>query len=584
MNVTCFRFVEVEYSVIDGESKTIANASLGVTVLRRVKDLISPAVFAGEPATYVNEPMHFVFLAARHHSTMEYEVDYGDSTPPTTFEASGQISIPDWAGAAAATAFGKDVPRCSGGVFQHVYKTVGTYTARVRVSQAHQSPGGRYDEVRFTTAVNATERQRTLAQLMSSARVYRRLSVFDDEYVEMLFRADEFSQSLSLSVNFGDAEEPLDVEKMSGDSVPSWFTQELYKDITVRKSTATVGAVNATSSHRNPFFGVEIGRTFARPGTYDVEFVVSGTLPDTDAPQRALIVARVDVRQTLMMSQLAGGPLIFAHLPVYSGTTADLLVVVRRMIRGVEFSVDFGDGTSEPVSVELLPSTDLPIWLLTDTFSSPEPFTLTGRTTTYYGSMVRHPYHEPGIYSALVKISVLPPGPCDTFTSQPTIIHVIDRSVPSLSELLGDDALVVSTPLLTKIGFQAFYVAEREVAGARYTFSFGDGTKDRESRSCTEWPHIDDSPHGIAGRLSLKEARNGSAAVAVCISHVYSWPGNYTVRVRVMAPPLNGVAQKTWNLAGQVTVLQGETRPTNRTTITPTTPVSVLCRVFHWRH
>ena len=50
-------------------------------------------------------------------------------------------------------------------------------------------------------------------------------------------------------------------------------------------------------------------------------------------------------------------------------------------------------------------------------------------------------------------------------TSQAAFVHVVDRSVPSLSDLLGDDALVVATPLRTNTGFQAFYLAARNVAG-----------------------------------------------------------------------------------------------------------------------
>jgi len=570
VDITCvehnvFYFVEVEYSVTNSEKK--ATALLSVTVLQTVNDLIGPVAFVGEPTTYVNEPMHFVFMAARHRSTMKYEIVYGDVLPEMTFDGSSSISpIPDWAGAAAANAFGKDVRRCRGSVLTHVYRRVGRYTARTRVT-APQHSGGRVDELVLTAAVNAVERRRTLAQVMSTARVYRRLSIYQDEYVLMLFRVDEFPPLLSLSVNFGDNEEPLTVRRMSGDSIPVWFTSDNSKDITVRTSIATDMDANV-SSYRSPFFGVEKGKLFARPGMYDVRFVVNGTLPDAEAPQRVLIIARVDVRERQLRSQLAGGPLLFAHSPVSSGTTTELLVVVRRMIRGVVFSVDFGDGTSQPASTKVFRVGDLPGWLLAGTFSSPEPFSLTDRSVTYYGRVVQHLYREPGFYAAVVKATVAIGGHCEVLASPETVVHVVDRSRPPLSELLGDDALVVSTPLLADTGFQAFYLAARNVDGARYTFSFGDGTDQKEGRICSEWPHIDDSNRTIAGRLPLDEARKGSAETAVCISHVYARPGNYTVRVRVLAPP-SGVSQRTWNLGGRVNVLP---RP-----IIPTTLVSSLC-------
>jgi len=63
-------------------------------------------------------------------------------------------------------------------------------------------------------------------QVMSTARVYRRLSVPDDESVTMLFRVDEFPSSLSLDVIF-DADRELRhlaVRRMTGgDQVPAWY-------------------------------------------------------------------------------------------------------------------------------------------------------------------------------------------------------------------------------------------------------------------------------------------------------------------------------------------------------------------------
>ena len=56
---------------------------------------------------------------------------------------------------------------------------------------------------------------------------------------------------------------------------------------------------------------------------------------------------------------------------------------------------------------------------------------------------------------------------CEVLTSHATCIHVPDWSVPALSDLLGDDALVVPTPLINNTGFQAFYLAERNLSGAR---------------------------------------------------------------------------------------------------------------------
>jgi len=156
--------VEVEYSVVDGDSN--ASAVLSVSVLRPVNDLLGTVVFVGEPSTYANEAMHFVFVAARHGPDMEYSVDYGDGTASSEFDASGTVSpIPDWAGAAVANAFRKDIRECGGAVLEHVYTTVGMYTARVRVTAADQSAGGRYDELTMTTDVSVTVRLRTLAQV-----------------------------------------------------------------------------------------------------------------------------------------------------------------------------------------------------------------------------------------------------------------------------------------------------------------------------------------------------------------------------------------------------------------------------------
>jgi len=52
---------------------------------------------------------------------------------------------------------------------------------------------------------------------MSTARVYRRLPRHLDEYVVMLFRVDQFPDSLSLRVHFGDSQVPYAVRWMSGD-------------------------------------------------------------------------------------------------------------------------------------------------------------------------------------------------------------------------------------------------------------------------------------------------------------------------------------------------------------------------------
>jgi len=196
---------------------------------------------------------------------------------------------------------------------------------------------------------------------------------------------------------------------------------------------------------------------------------------------------------------------------------------------------------------------DLPGWLLNDTFTSPKPFSLAGHSVTYYGGVVRHMFREPGIYPAVVKATVSTGDHHDTFTSPATFIHVQDPAVstPPLSDLFGDDALLLPTTLRPDTAFQAFYISTRSVASGQYTFMFGDGTGPKEGRICSEWPHIDDSIHAIAGRLPLDEARQGRAETAVCTGHVYSRPGNYTVRVRVVASQ----SQRPWNIGGRVTVL-----------------------------
>ena len=562
-------FVKVEYSVNDGD-ETATNV-LSVTVRRTVNDLISPVAFVREPTAYVNEPTHFVFMAARHHPTMKYEIDYGDGEPGTTFNVSDDIlTIPVWAGETAANAFKQEVPQCRGALLNHVYKSVRKYTTQVRVTTAQHSASERVNELVLTATVDVVVRRRSLAQMMWTARVFRRLPSYHDEYVVMLFRVYEFVDSLSLSVSFGgDSEEMHTVRNMSGDSVPLWFRSGRSNDITVRASTATAFAADL-STHSNPFFGVVIERQFERPGTYDVRFVVAGTLPDAEAPQRALIVARVDVREKRLESQLAGGPLIYAHSPVLIGTTTELLVIVRRLIRGVAFSVEFGDGARQSVSTDVFSMSDLPSWLLNGTFSSPEPFYLPSRGVTYYGRVVTHTFSEPGFYAAVAKVIVVLGDHCEVFTSPATIIHVMDGSTPPMSQLLGDDALVVSTPLHAEERFQAFYIAARNISDARYSFTFGDGTGQKEGRTCPEWPHIDDSESTIAGRLPLDEARKG-AATAVCTRHRYAKPGTYTVRVRLVATP-SGVSQRSWNLSGRITVLQ-------RLPAMPTAPVSTKVKV-----
>ena len=68
-----------------------------------------------------------------------------------------------------AAAFDKDLRECGGAVLEHVYARVGTYTARVRVTEAQQSDGGHFDEIIVTTDVNVTVRRRTLAQVSVNA-------------------------------------------------------------------------------------------------------------------------------------------------------------------------------------------------------------------------------------------------------------------------------------------------------------------------------------------------------------------------------------------------------------------------------
>ena len=552
--------VEVEYRVIAGEEEALT--VLRVIVRQTVRQLTGPVAFTSQPKTYVDEPTQFAFLAARNHSSLRYEIEYGDETSTATFNASGKISpIPDWAGAAAAEAFGDDVHECIGSELNHVYTDVGTYIVRVLVTADPQQTGGRlFDALELTQIVEVLERQRDLAQVMSSARVFRNLTTYHNElYVHLLFHADEFPDTLSLSVNFGDHNEPLIVQRLFGDSIPQWFTSGRFKDVTYRAAVDTDVAVAATS-RRLPFFGVEKGRYFARPGTYDVRFVVKGTVPGFEATQRVLIVARVDVTDTRLESQLAGGPQIFAlRSPISSGTVTELVLVVRRLIVGVWFSIDFGDGSgSQPVSVNEFQIESLLNELLVSKFNLSEPFSASGRSVKVYGRVVRHVYREAGYYSAVATASVTLNDDTDVvFTSLSTVIRVVDHFKPPLSQLLGDDALVVSTPLYSKTGFQAFYISTHRVAEeARYTFDFGDQSEQKEGRSCTEWPHVDDSNQTIAGRLPLDEARNGSAGNAVCVSHQYAIPGKYIVRVRVLVPP-TGVLQKTWNLGGQVTVLPG---------------------------
>ena len=126
---------------------------------------------------------------------------------------------------------------------------------------------------------------------------------------------------------------------------------------------------------------------------------------------------------------------------------------------------------------------------------------------------------------------------------------------------------------------QAIYLSTREVDGARYTFSFGDGGDEREGPDCTEWPHIGRSNRTIAGRLPLDEALKGSANTAFCVSHTYARSGHYVVRVRVLAPKSGAptAAQDTWNLGGQVAVLP---RPATTPATTPAASVSGSSSLF----
>jgi len=110
-----------------------------------------------------------------------------------------------------------------------------------------------------------------------------------------------------------------------------------------------------------------------------------GTLPGVTKSERVLIMARVDVTEKDLESQLAGGPVLFAQSPVTSGRTVELLVMVRRLISDIAFTIDFGDGRSQPVIVDVFQVYDLPDWLRAGTFSSPQPFLLTGRGVTFYG-------------------------------------------------------------------------------------------------------------------------------------------------------------------------------------------------------
>ena len=97
---------------------------------------------------------------------MPLQVEFGDGTASTPFDASGSVSpVPDWAGAAVAAAFEADRHECGGAALEHVYRTAGTHTARVRVGETERSTGGRYDELVVTTSVKTTVRRRTLAQV-----------------------------------------------------------------------------------------------------------------------------------------------------------------------------------------------------------------------------------------------------------------------------------------------------------------------------------------------------------------------------------------------------------------------------------
>jgi len=61
----------------------------------------------------------------------------------------------------------------------------------------------------------------------------------------------------------------------------------------------------------------------------------------------------VSVTEARLAAQLGGGPVLFAESPVTGppasggrGSTAELLVVMPRLVRGVAFTVDYGDGTT----------------------------------------------------------------------------------------------------------------------------------------------------------------------------------------------------------------------------------------------
>jgi len=138
-------------------------------------------------------------LCQLYRHTCCWQVDYGDGTATATFAASGRVApVPDWAGAAAAAAFGEDRRGCDGAVLEHVYQAVGTYTARVRVTAMQQSAGGRYDELVAATRVNATVRRRTLAQVtegrlkmrdMNSRHQFARVEIAGQENAGPTYRS-----------------------------------------------------------------------------------------------------------------------------------------------------------------------------------------------------------------------------------------------------------------------------------------------------------------------------------------------------------------------------------------------------------
>ena len=71
-------------------------------------------------------------------------------------------------------------------------------------------------------------------------------------------------------------------------------------------------------------------------------------------------------------------------------------------------------------------------------------------------------FREPGIYAAVVTATVSSANNHETLlslTSAATLIHVEDPATLALSDLLGDDALVLPTPLISDTGFQV------EIAG-----------------------------------------------------------------------------------------------------------------------